>query len=74
MTITVYGVPGSGAASIAEPEVVSPRSLGRSADARSDGHVLGPGVLATGKRLAAPEAGAGSLVPAAMTAAKAGSR
>ena len=35
---------------------------------------LGPVVLAAGKRLAAPEAGTGSLVPAAMTAAKAGSR
>jgi hypothetical protein len=43
-------------------------------DARSDGHVLGPGDLATGKRLVAPEAGTGSLVPAAMSAAKADSR
>jgi len=48
---------------------VLPCGPDRSADARSEGHVLGPGVLATGKRLAAPEAGTGSLVPAAMTAA-----
>ena len=43
----------------------SPRSSDRSADARSGGHVLGPGVLATGKRLVAS---AGSS-PSAMTAA-----
>lgn len=65
VTITVYGVPGPDATSIAESEGVSPRSPDRSADARSDGHVLGPGVPATGKRLAAP---AGSS-PSAMIAA-----
>jgi len=40
-------------------ERVSPCCPDRSADARSDGHVLGPGGLTTGKRLAAPEAGSG---------------
>ena len=53
----VCGVPGSDATSIAESVGVSPRSPDRSADARSAGHVPGPGVLAAGKRLAAPAAG-----------------
>ena len=39
---------GSDARSIAESERVLPCYLDRSADARSDGHVLGPGGLATG--------------------------
>ena len=64
----MYGVPGSDATSIAGSEGVSPRSPDRSADARSAGHVLGPGVLAAGKRLAAPVVGAGSC-PSALTAA-----
>jgi len=48
--ITVCGVPGSEARSIAGSERVSPGCPDRSADARSDGHVPGPGVPATGKR------------------------
>ena len=65
---------GSDARSITESERVLPCCPDRSTDARSEGYVLGPGVLATGKRLAAPKAGTGSLVPAAVTAAKAGFR
>ena len=57
-------------AAIAESERLSPCCPDRSADARSDGHVLGPGGLTTGERLAAPEADAGSPVPSAMTAAR----
>ena len=60
VTCAVYCVPGSDATSIAESEEVSPRFPDRSADARSAGHVLGPGVLATGKRLAALAVRAGS--------------
>ena len=52
---------GSDARSIAESERVLPYCPDRSADARSDSHVLGPGVLATGKRLVALQVGVGSL-------------
>jgi hypothetical protein len=53
---------GSDARSIAESERVSLCCPDRSADARSDGHVLGTGVLATGKRMVALQAGVGSVV------------
>src|SRR5215471_12055866 len=71
VTCAVYCVPGSDATSIAESEEVSPRFPDRSADARSAGHVPGPGVLATGKRLVAPAVGAGSSPSAGKPAGRA---
>ena len=50
------------------------RKVDRSIDARSDGHVLGPGVLATGKRLVAPTGSSPYAMTAAVTAPKADSR